>query len=162
MDKILILMRHAKAVDRMEADDDFERGLTQRGRNDTDEAANALSGLGLAADLALVSPSWRTRQTYDRLAPSLGQPSVEDPMALYHASTDMLERAVLDAFTRADRVLVVGHNPGIGSFAHKLAMRAGAQQQMPPGYPTAAAAAFRVQGQSLDAAELMGLFNPKA
>ena len=27
----LIIMRHAKAVDRMEAEDDFDRGLTPRG-----------------------------------------------------------------------------------------------------------------------------------
>ena len=29
---ILTIMRHAKSVDRMEAEDDFERGLTERGR----------------------------------------------------------------------------------------------------------------------------------
>ena len=162
MDRILILMRHAKAVDRMEADDDFERGLTSRGRSDSDAAAEALSGLGLRVDLALVSPSWRTRQTFERLVPTLGNPVLEDPMALYHASTDMLERAVLDALGRADRILVVGHNPGIGSFAHKLTLRCGAQAAMPPGYPTAAAAAFKLPDSSLDQAEMIGFYNPKA
>lgn len=162
MDRLLILMRHAKAVDRMEADDDFERGLTSRGRSDSDAAAQALANLGLAVDLALVSPSWRTRQTYERLVPTLGEPALEDPMALYHASTDMLERAALDAFQRADRILILGHNPGIGSFAHKLAMRAGAQGVMPPGYPTAAAAAFNLPEPGLDRAELAGFYNPKA
>lgn len=162
MDRILILMRHAKAVDRFEADDDFERGLTQRGRNDSEAAASTLAGMGLAADIALVSPSWRTRQTFERLVPTLGDPALEDPMALYHASTEMLERAALDALDRASRVLVVGHNPGIGGFAHKLAMRSGAQSEFPAGYPTAAAAAFKLGQDGLETAKLVGFFNPKA
>ena len=36
---LLIAMRHAKAVDRMQAEDDFDRGLTERGVSDADRAA---------------------------------------------------------------------------------------------------------------------------
>ena len=56
----LIIMRHAKAVDRMEAEDDFDRGLTPRGLSDAKRAAEAMAGAGLKADTALVSPSrWK-------------------------------------------------------------------------------------------------------
>lgn len=162
MDKLLILMRHAKAVDRLEAEDDFQRGLTARGRADSESAALAFKNAGLGVDLALVSPSWRTRQTYDLVGESLGANEVDDPMALYHASTEMLERAVLAAFQRVDRVIVVGHNPGIGGFAHALASRAGAARTLPPGYPTATAAAFSLTENSFDTPKMVFSFNPKA
>lgn len=162
MSKLLILMRHAKAVDRLEAEDDFQRGLTQRGRDDSARAGETLAAAGLEVDLALVSPAWRTRQTYDRLLPALGNPVLDDPMALYHASTEMLERAVLDGFSRQDRILVVGHNPGIGGFAHKLAMAAGKSRELPAGYPTAAAAAYLFDDEPFEAPRLVQVFNPKA
>tara|TARA_R110000868_G_scaffold120773_4_gene320630 strand:+ start:5903 stop:6403 length:501 start_codon:yes stop_codon:yes gene_type:complete len=158
MDRILILMRHAKAIDRMEAEDDFQRGLTPRGHDDSHQAANALARLELSAEIALVSPAWRTRQTWDHLAPLLGNPLIEDPMALYHASTEMLERAARTAFTRASRLVMVGHNPGIGGLAHKLAARCGAASALPMGYPTATAAAFALSGDALDEPTLIGVF----
>jgi phosphohistidine phosphatase len=161
MDRILILMRHAKAVDRLEADDDFQRGLTPRGHEDSRSAAEMLAGLGLSADRALVSPSWRTRQTFEHLAPLLGAPPIEDPMALYHASTEMLERAALAAFGQVQRILMVGHNPGIGGLAHKLAARCGAREALPMGYPTATAAVFALEGDGLAAPTLLGIFNPR-
>ena len=42
MTTTLILMRHAKAVDRLEAEDDFQRGLTARGREDSATAENTM------------------------------------------------------------------------------------------------------------------------
>jgi len=161
MDALLILVRHAKAVDRLEAEDDFERGLTPRGREDSESAAARLQEAGLAADLALVSPALRTRQTWEIIRERLGDPPIEDPMALYHASADMLERAVEEALPRAPRIALVGHNPGIGAFAHMLAQRAGAMAAMPAGYPTAAATAFRLASLDFDAPRLALAFNPK-
>lgn len=161
MTTTLILMRHAKAVDRMEAEDDFQRGLTARGRADSAAAAEALCEQGIRVDLALVSPSWRTRQTYDQLLPQLGVPALEDPMALYHASTDMLERATRNAIERASTILLVGHNPGIGGFAHKLAQTCGATAELPMGYPTATACVFALADGDLSRPQLRSVFNPK-
>lgn len=161
----LILVRHAKAVERMEAEDDFERGLTDRGRADAARAGQALAEAGLTADCALVSPSRRTRETWSVIGGTLGAPPVSDPMALYHASASMLERAVLDALDGgAQSVVVVGHNPGIGGFAHTLAAQAAGGRRMPPGWPTSAAAAFEVAPgvKGLDAIALTFAFDPKA
>ena len=95
----LILVRHAKAIDRMDADDDFERGLTPRGRKDAKRAAEIIASAGLKPDLALVSPAQRTLQTLDAMRDHLGDPPVESPMALYHASPNLLVRAAEDALT---------------------------------------------------------------
>lgn len=161
MTTTLILMRHAKAVDRLEAEDDFQRGLTPRGRADSAAAGEALADRGIRVDLALVSPSWRTRQTYDQLVPLIGEPQLEDPMALYHASTEMLERATRNVLDRAATVLLVGHNPGIGGFAHKLAQIGGSKGSMPLGYPTATATVFSLEGGDLARPRLETVLNPK-
>ena len=161
MTTTLILMRHAKAVDRLEAEDDFQRGLTDRGRADSAAAADALADHGIRVDLALVSPSWRTRQTYDQLVPQIGAPELDDPMALYHASTEMLERATRNVLDRAGTILLVGHNPGIGGFAHKLAQSCGETGRMPLGYPTATASVFTLAEGDLARPALDLVINPR-
>jgi phosphohistidine phosphatase len=158
----LILVRHAKAVDRMDADDDFERGLTSRGREDAAETAAALKAAGISVSLALVSPSQRTLQTFIAMRDTLGTPALEDPMALYHASPDMLLRAVTEALGRAETVMLVGHNPGIGVLAQNLAERAGRLQDMPDGYPTSAATVFSVADADLSQIRLDLIVDPKA
>lgn len=161
----LIVMRHAKAVDRLEAEDDFERGLTERGRTDAARAGEAIAQAGLAADYALVSPARRTRETYQVIADQVGAPRVADPMALYHASTEMLERAVVTALGEgAMSIVLVGHNPGVGGFAHALAAAAQSTSGMPPGWPTSALAAFDIAavGDRVTAARRLMLFDPKA
>ena len=160
----LILMRHAKAVDRLEAEDDFERGLTERGRADAARAAAAISQSGLGAAHALVSPARRTRETWMAIAEVMGAPPVNDPMALYHASDVMLERLILEAIEHGHtRLVLVGHNPGVGALAHFLAARAGRAAALPQGWPTSAAAGFHftTSGGAFETVELAFLFNPK-
>lgn len=158
----LIIMRHAKAVDRMEAEDDFERGLAARGHEDAARAGNAMREAGLRANLALVSPARRTRETWSHLASVFPDAVVESPMALYHASQEMLERAVTEALERGTKAIVlVGHNPGIGAFAHTLAARAEDMEGVPYGWPTSAAIAFDLEGRDLLRPSRTFLFNPK-
>ena len=157
----LILVRHAKAVDRMDAEDDFARGLTPRGREDAGRAGDALKTAGIAPALALVSPAQRTKQTWSILSAAIGEIPVESPMALYHASQDFLERAAIEAFASFDPVVMVGHNPGIGALAHDLAWKAGANGSLPDGYPTSAVTVFKVSA-SLGEPRLVMAFDPKA
>ena len=162
---LLIAMRHAKAVDRMQAEDDFERGLTERGVADADRAAQAIKEAGLTVTQALVSPARRTRETWKRISASVGEPPVTDPMALYHASPDMLERAIAEQLqTGAEVIMLVGHNPGIGALVHALAGQADAAADLPYGWPTSAFAAFdvTVQNKRPVASERILYFNPKA
>lgn len=161
----LVIIRHAKAVDRLEAEDDFERGLTPRGREDAARAADAIASAGLRADRALVSPARRTRETWSLIAPAMGEPAIDDPMALYHASDTMLQRLALEAFDAgAERLVIVGHNPGVGAFAHHLADLAGESRDLPYGWPTSAAAGFSLKAGSdgFDEVDRVFLFNPKA
>lgn len=162
---LLIAMRHAKAVDRMQAEDDFDRGLTERGVADADRAAQAIGQAGLSITNALVSPARRTRETWKRISATVGEPPVTDPMALYHASPDMLERAIAEQLEEgAEAIMLVGHNPGVGALVHLLAGQAEAAADLPYGWPTSALAAFdvRVENKRPVASRRILYFNPKA
>ena len=158
---MLILVRHAKSVDRMDSEDDYARGLTPAGRDDAARAAATLHAAGVSPTLALVSPAQRTRQTWAIMSEVLGEIPVSNPMALYHASADFLERAAREALTTNSNVVMVGHNPGIGALAHDLAWKADANDALPDGYPTSAACAFEVN-RDLGDPKLSCVFNPKA
>lgn len=161
----LIIIRHAKTVDRSDVDEDFDRYLTGRGHDDAERTALELAKTGLAADRALVSPARRTQQTWAHIATTLGDPPVDSPMALYHASTDMLLRAISQAYEDgAASLAVVGHNPGIGGLAREMAARAGTLSGWPDGYPTSTAAVFEIvaPASGLKGVEQVLLHNPKA
>lgn len=156
----LILIRHAKAVDRMDAEDDFDRGLTPRGKEEAEATGYALQDAGLAVELCLVSPSQRTMQTFMAMRNFIGKPDYKDLMALYHASPEMIWRAASEHFEKAEKIAIIGHNPGIGTLAHQLASHSGSEHQMPDGYPTASAAAFELSPGSLTTAKAFFFHSP--
>ena len=60
----LILFRHAKAEPRAAGEDDFDRPLAERGREDAALVGQALARQGFAPDAALISPARRTAETW--------------------------------------------------------------------------------------------------
>lgn len=163
----LIIMRHAKSIDRSQSDDDFDRGLTERGREDARHVASLLKEHGLTADLALVSPALRTLQTWQQIAEAMGSPDVQSPMSLYHASEDMLWRAIKEAYASGSQnVVLVGHNPGIGALAHEMGGLADSLAGWPWGWPTSAVAVFEIEidqvNPEIGQAKQVLMHNPKA
>ncbi|NKX45376.1 SixA phosphatase family protein [Roseicyclus persicicus] len=115
----LILTRHAKSGWDDPALDDHDRPLNARGQADAPRIGGWLRSKGYLPDRALVSSARRTQETWERLSPELGRPV---PMtvvpALYHAEAG----EILGQLRRAEgrTVMVIGHNPGIGEFAHRI------------------------------------------
>jgi phosphohistidine phosphatase len=112
----LILTRHAKSGWDDPDLDDFERPLTERGRRSAQAIGGWLWEKGYLPDLILCSAAWRTRETLALvLAQWPDKPEVSYRQALYHASA----RGILEvvAGVAAKTVMVVGHNPGIGTLA---------------------------------------------
>jgi len=115
----LILTRHAKS----DWDDphlsDHDRVLNDRGRGAAPKVGRWLKDHGHLPDAALVSSARRTVETWELLAPELG---VSVPMTLapglYHAEAG----DILTHLRKAEvpTVMVIGHNPGIGEFAHRI------------------------------------------
>jgi phosphohistidine phosphatase len=135
----LVLLRHAKAV--AAAEDDFDRALAQRGREDAPQVAAALATEGAAPDMALVSDSKRTRETWELIAASFPKTKVKFLHSLYHCTAETLMEAA--ERTGTDHVMLVGHNPGIHELASRLAHRNNdLETRLRAKFPTAAGAIF--------------------
>ena len=116
----LILMRHSKA-EPATGSGDHMRPLSARGRGEAVEAGRALAGL-LQPDFVLVSDSARTIGTFERVASGFasGLPHRSTPR-LYGATSDAILREVAITSGQLRSLLVIGHNPGLGDLARRLA-----------------------------------------
>lgn len=140
----LILTRHAKSAWDDPAMTDHDRPLNARGRRSALELGEWLHSRGYEPDQVLCSTATRTRQTWDiaALAPLEVTPDIQFVEALYHASPDVMLRALTQA--TGDTVMMLGHNPGIAEFARLLAARAPNHPEFGR-YPTAATTVYDFQ-----------------
>ena len=114
----LMLLRHAKAGSH--STDDHARRLTEGGRADAEALGAYLAGHDLVPHRAYVSASARTRETFETLQGRMGgSTEVRLDEDLYNASAGHM-RDMMRAFD-ADKIMIVGHNPGIMDAAVQLA-----------------------------------------
>lgn len=152
--KTLILMRHGKAVREHEAPNDRARGLTGRGRRDAAAAGAALIAAGVKPDFALISSAHRTRETAFFALGEIAPIGAHIDDALYLAEP----RAIWDAAMACagEKVLVIGHNPGLHELAAELVSQANERSKdaraVADSFPTSAFAAFEIEGDILAAA----------
>lgn len=115
--KQVILMRHAKSDWSGGASNDHNRPLNPRGRMASEALGNWLRAQKLLPDQVLCSSAMRTRDTCLRLAlPE--DTDYEESKDLYLAAPEQILTALKGA--TGNRVLVLGHNPGIGMAAEAL------------------------------------------
>jgi phosphohistidine phosphatase len=119
----LMLLRHAKTENDAPSGRDQDRRLDDRGRKDAAEIGGFVASHPPFPDYALVSPAVRAHQTWelvwaamkDRVPP----PHVELVPDIYGADPAQLLQCIRDvAAGDPQRLLLVGHNPGI----HELAL----------------------------------------
>lgn len=124
----LILTRHAKSAWDDPSMTDHDRPLNRRGRRSALELGEWLQSRGYEPDQVLCSTATRTRETWATVAaaPLEVTPRIEFLEALYHASPDVMQKALAKA--AGDTVMMLGHNPGIAEFARLLVAR-------PPQHP---------------------------
>ena len=103
----LMIMRHATTGWATFGQSDHERELTTHGQEETPKMAKALMELGWIPDIALVSSSTRTRETFSLLM----QVPHEIRDEIYRASLDTL-LSLVDEIEEDKTTLIVGHNPG--------------------------------------------------
>jgi phosphohistidine phosphatase len=122
----LMLLRHAKTERDSPSGNDRDRRLTERGREDAPTLGRYIAANRLAPQCVLVSPATRARETWELLKEELpGQPRHEMIEQLYGADTAELLHIVrvaqqLAGGSAADRLMIVGHNPGLHEFALAL------------------------------------------
>jgi phosphohistidine phosphatase len=122
-ERTLVLLRHAKS-DWSHDEPDLARPLAKRGRRQAPEAGGWLAANLHRLDLAVVSPANRARSTWDLVAARLDSPPptrVDD--RVYAASVDELLEVVRELPAELERVVLVGHNPGLEDLVETLAGR---------------------------------------
>lgn len=113
----VILMRHAKSDWSSGASSDHNRPLNARGRTASEALGDWLRAQDMLPDQVLCSSAMRTRETCLRLA--LPQDiDYEESKDLYLADPEQILTKLKGA--TGNRVLVLGHNPGIGMVAEAL------------------------------------------
>mmetsp|Transcript_23899 Transcript_23899/g.41113 ORF Transcript_23899/g.41113 Transcript_23899/m.41113 type:complete len:248 (+) Transcript_23899:127-870(+) len=117
-DLTLIIMRHAKTEPRIypRKKYDFGRRLVHRGVEQSKRVGSRLASMGLQPELALVSPSERTKETWDFASESFhSNIPVRYVDALYHSDLgDFLDVLRSETRGRCDgTVIVVGHKPSV-------------------------------------------------
>lgn len=129
----LILLRHAHAGPAQSGQSDFDRPLSPDGHAGAEAAARWLAGKRLVPDCALCSPARRTRETLEIVLSTLGYVDQRLEPRIYEATAGTLA-ALVDAHREVDRLLVVGHNPGLERLVALLhSGQSGEYRGMPPG-----------------------------
>ena len=115
MTKRLILMRHAKSSWDHPGLDDHQRPLNGRGQRSAEALGNWLRANDNLPDQVLSSSATRTRETFAGLKIMADTRFLD---SLYHAGANKMSDILSQA--TGDRVLMIGHNPGIAWFASQL------------------------------------------
>ena len=127
--KTLLLMRHAKSSWRDSATSDHERQLNGRGRRAAPFMGELLLKNQLIPDHIITSTAVRALETAKAIAAATGyQGSLEISRQLYLAEPPVYLQAIEDAPSGKERVLLVGHNPGISEL---LLLLTGEERDMP-------------------------------
>ena len=149
--KTLILLRHAKSGWDDPVARDFDRPLNKRGRRAARTVGRELRAQGIGFDAVIASPAARVVETLEDVAKGYGEPirPAYDERA-YLASAATLLELVQEADDGADRLLLVGHNPGLEALALMLTPEEGEnglRDALAVKYPTGTVAqiAFEVE-----------------
>lgn len=148
--KTLALLRHGKSSWDDPALRDFDRPLKRRGREASQLIGKELRRRDLEFDLAIASPARRVVETIEQLEKGFGEPLqvrfIED---IYGHSANGLIEILRNLEDKAERVLLVGHNPGLQELALALATDTDPVRTAVAGhYPTAALALLELSLQS--------------
>ena len=141
----LLLLRHAKAESSQPGGRDRDRILAERGRTDSRKLGAYLARHAFVPDRAVVSPSARTRETWELVAAALGKPPpVSFDERIYDASPQTLLQAIKETGPQTGTLLVIGHNPSMQELAAMLIASGDidARERLGEGFPTSALAAI--------------------
>lgn len=116
MRRELWLLRHAKSAWDSDARTDFDRPLAKRGEKDAPRLGAWMAERGLVPDRVVTSPARRAEETLALLLEGMEREPddlevVREP-GLYDARVSDLLAVVHAQPEAAQRVLLVGHNPG--------------------------------------------------
>ena len=138
----LLILRHSKATP-SSGRDDYDRTLTERGREDARHVGSYIASHDMVPDVVLFSSAARTRETAE--AAMAGWPASArwfSENGLYEATRHFILTVIQGLTDDAASAMIVGHNPGMSEIANYLA-GSGAESdrlRMAAKFPTSALA----------------------
>ncbi|MBF0186493.1 MAG: histidine phosphatase family protein [Magnetococcales bacterium] len=121
MSRQLLILRHAKSAWNTGAPTDFDRPLAPRGQKAAPKMGSWLKKQGIVPDHVVSSPARRAKQTVKLACKKLGYPkkSIQWEERIYGAGVEDFLSVLAETPSTAERVMIVGHNPGLEFlFAH--------------------------------------------
>jgi phosphohistidine phosphatase len=145
----LMLLRHAKSA-RPPGVADIDRPLAPRGRDAAARMGAYLRDEALVPDVALVSSSRRTRETWDLVAPALDGVEARFEPRIYEAPEARLLAVLREVEPEVRTLLMIGHNPGFEDLAARLVGGGdrSASERLSEKFPTAALAVIDFEADS--------------
>lgn len=128
----LILLRHAHAEAASTGQADLDRPLSPVGLAEAEAAGKWLKENKLVPDCVLCSPARRTRETLEAVLQITGnvETRLEDP--IFEATPGTLA-ALVDQRSDFERLMIVGHNPGLERLVALMAEGSSSEYRgMPP------------------------------
>lgn len=146
--KTLLILRHGKS-DWTTGLEDFSRPLIARGRLGSQKMGAWLKRQKLIPDYVLSSPAARARGTTEAACWAMGVAGKKIcwDQRVYAAPVDALVAALADCPKGADRVMLVGHNPGLEELVHFLSQGPITIPEDGKMLPTAALAVLEFEGE---------------
>jgi len=128
----LILLRHAHAEPADNGLADIDRPLSPHGLAEAEAAGRWLLEQRLVPDRVLCSPARRARETLEAVLERTGYVEQRLEERIYEAAPGTLA-ALLDEHREVERLLVVGHNPGLEQLVALMhSGQSGDYRGMPP------------------------------
>ena len=122
MPRELLLLRHGKSDWDVDVGD-FHRPLKERGKRGAQRVGTWLLKHDLVPDLVISSPAERALTTAEACCRTMGMSDseIEQDKRIYHASPSGLLEVLANCPPGAQRVMLVGHNPGMEQLLRELA-----------------------------------------
>lgn len=121
MPRELLLLRHGKS-DWDSDTDDFNRPLKDRGKRGAQRIGVWLLKHKLIPDLVIASPAERALTTAEKCCKAMGiaASEIEQDKRIYQADPARLLEVLANCPAKAQRVMLVGHNPGLEQLLSEL------------------------------------------
>lgn len=122
MSREILLLRHGKSDWDVDVDD-FNRPLKDRGKRGAQRIGVWLLREKLIPDLVIASPAERALSTAEKCCKAMGQvaSAIEQDRRIYGAGPADLLEVIANCPPEANRVMLVGHNPGMEQLVRELA-----------------------------------------
>ena len=131
---ILYIMRHAEAVEGSDYLQDEWRYLTENGRSTAKKMSSSIAKFGPKPRLTITSPLTRAVQTAEIAAANACRKNVVVASGLLLPGSDISDLVThLKGCKKSKRVLLVGHEPQLGSLVATLLKREGEEVSLKKG-----------------------------